>query len=325
MATKIKIWHVILVAAMCLVIGWAAVTYIPALDISDHGKGNTNPTQAPNSEVTRKVSFAVTDYFNGSAPSGTLYIYKSGTDIAYETLTVTSGAVTSSKTYSSGQVLDIKFDDGSNGKIWTTAVTVPTLSSGDADSGQYPQINLDSFTIGTYATDSLKAGSTSINDAGSYNNTLSGNTPIFKYELDNTGASNTGLMTSHDPTTDMDWGAWVVVKISGTGSETVNIASAGFDRTFWVGTTQYGLLELNANSLTTWKDSLGAYKYNEGVKCSGTQTVSFTPDMSGMVGTAITMQITAYMYIDPTYMQTHSGAVGSQAVQIAEQTVTLTN
>lgn len=325
---KLKIWHIAAIALILFVLVFALMqSGMLSLNMSGNGGngGNGNNVPAGKASVTRPITFTASDFFNGTQGSGTLTIFKSGADQASETLTLSSGSVTSSKAYTSGEMLDILYNDGSDSKLWINGVVVPTMSSADVQSQANNRISVDSFTHGTYTSDSLTQGATAVSDGDSYNNTLTGDTPTFSYKLTNTGDDNTGLMESSDPTTGYKWDVYVLVKFSGTGAETISISDAGFDNTLTVGTSQYGWIHLNPNALTIWKDSVGAYKTNDGTKCTGIQSIDFSPDLTGYVGTAVTMQITAYAYFDPTYLENHNGAVQSSAYQIAEQTVTLTN
>jgi len=327
---QLKIWHVIVIAA-CLLVGFAMLS--GALNVSMNIGGQRIAIDNNNDDidditgdelvnVNKLIKISVTDYFNGTDGSGTLAIYKSGSDQPTETLTISSGIATSGKTYTSGQVLNVLYNDASNSKHWET-LTVPKMFASDTQ-GDYNYLSKTSFTIGTYTSDYLTVGATSYDDAGTYNSTTTGTTPTFDYKLSNTGDDNTGLITSRDPTTGYDWNVYLLVKLSGTGAETIGMSNGGFDGTTMIGTTQYGWIELDANSLTIWKDSLGVYKYNDATKCAGLQTTSFDLDLTGYTGTAVTMQITAYAYFDPTYLTEHNGAVQSSAVAIAEQTETIT-
>lgn len=330
---QIKLWQVAAVAAVVFIGLWLIMGLLaPALNVSTGGGRIVIDTNNDDVDdvtgdklvtVNKLLKISVTDFFNGTDGSGTLAIYKSGADQASETLTISNGIATSGKVYQSGQRLDLLYNDGSNSKHWSTNVAVPKMTEGDAQSSTYNYMTKDSFTIGTY-TDALTVGSSAINDAGSYNSTLSGNTPTFDYKLTNS-VENTGIIESKDPTTGNQWGVYLLVKLSGTGAETISMSTTGgFDDVFMVGTTQYGWIHLTPAELTIWKDSNGAYKYLNNVKCDGSQTVSFDLDFTGYSGTAVTMQITAYAYFDPIYLQEHNGAVQTSAVAIAEQTVTLT-
>ncbi len=330
--TEIKLWHVALISLAVFVLAFAAMTYLPAANIQvggghfvvDNNGDNVDDNTGEQLQiVNRAVTFTAADFFNGSQGSGTLTTYKEGSDQPYETLTLASGSVTSSKPYQSNDVYNILYNDGSNSKLWINGVVIPKMAIAD----QYQannKVSLDSFMIGTYSSDSLTVGATGINDAGSYNSTTSGTTPTFSYKLTNTGSTNTGLMESNDPTTDYAYDVYLLVKLSGTGAETISMTDGNFDDYIMIGTTQYGWIHLDPNQLTTWKDSLGAYKYNDGTKCTGIQTIDFNLDLTGYSGTAVTMQITAYAYFDPQYLQDKNGAIPSSAYSLAEQTVTLT-
>jgi hypothetical protein len=306
-----------LILVLLIVVAGAYLVFTGKIDLSglqlpfsvqDTSKGNT---------VTKQVQFTFTDKYSGTAAgTKTFYVY-SGTSppVLLESLTTDAdGIKNTAKKYASGTHLYVKYVSG-NSKIWYD-VTVPAMGSDDAQASTYNTINLETFVIGTYATDTLRFGATSMNDNDKYNYTLSGTNPIFTYELANTGADNTGLMESFDPLYGCAWNVEVVVAISGTGYETV-IPSGG-DPPFTIGTTQYLTTHMSAEALTKWKV---ANQYQFGYQ--GTNSMSFSLDLSGYSSNGVTVQITAYAYADPAYAQAHGGQFGVDKVSLAEQTITL--
>ena len=280
--------------------------------------GGTGTTPDAGSITDRKIEFSFTDKYSGSAPTTkTFYIYKGTPAVLVETLTTvtTTGIVDSGKKYSSGTQLYIKYVD-SNAKIWYSVV-VPTMSEADAHANEYNSVDLDCFTASTYTQTLLVS---SIDASANYTvSTMGGNTaPIFVYQITNAGADNTGLIdsTTPDPIYGDSWGTWLVVKISGAGYETV--LPSGFDQTFQIGSTVYGVMHLSSEMLSKWKVGT-TYEYGY----TGGQTATFSLDLTGYTVNTATMVVTAYAYCDPAYAQTHGGNFGSSKVQLSTDTVTL--
>lgn len=265
--------------------------------------------------VNKPLDFALTDEYGGSAlGSKTLYLYDSDGETLLETLTTASdGTIATAFTYDSGRIVYIKYVSSNDKKWWK--ITVPKMNKADAESATVNTVALKAFTIGTYTSDTLKHGATSISDAGNYNFTASGETVTFVYSLANTGSDNTGIQDSYDPIYKMNWYVVMYVTFSGTDYEKVLVY--GFENDFTLGTTHYVASRLDAYRLTK-------HKVGNVYKSTGTLDFTFSLDGTGYTSSgSTTMQITVYAYSDPAYCQAHGGNVGPSAVQIAEHTVTL--
>ena len=266
-------------------------------------------------DVNKVLDFALTNEYAGSAlASKSLIILDSDGETQLESLTTgADGTISSAFVYPSGKVIYVKYEDSNDKQIFP--ITVPQMTASDAQSATVNSIALKSFTIGTYTSDTLYHGATSIADAGSYNFTASGDTPTFRYGLANSGSDNTGLKDSYDPLYKMNWQTVLYVTFSGTEYEKVLVYGFGHDWT--LGTTHYVASRLNSYDLTREVD--GTH-----IKSDGTATFTFSLDGSGYSDSgATTMQIYVYAYSDPVYCQTHGGAYGVEAVQLAEHTVSL--
>jgi hypothetical protein len=267
--------------------------------------------------VNKVLDFALTDQYGGSAlASKTLLVYDSDGETQLESLTTGSdGTITTAFLYPSGKVIYVYYES-SNDKQWWR-ITVPKMTSADVETATVNTITLKSFTIGTYTSDTLYHGATSIADDGSYNATASGDSPTFRYTLANSGSDNTGLMDSYDPLYKHNFWTCIYVTFSGTDYEKALVY--GFQYDYTLGTTHYVASRLDSYALTREVDGIT-------VKSEGTQTFVFSLDLSGLGASAsITMQIYAYTYTDPEYSKTHGGAYGTEAVQIAEHAVTITD
>jgi hypothetical protein len=279
-----------------------------------HGNGGGSGTA-----VDRQLQIALTDKYSGAAlASKTIYLYTGNPPVLAEALTTNgAGVATTADKYNSSTLLNIEYVSG-NSKIWY-AVTVPTMNAADAQSQTYNSIDLQAFTIGTYSQ-TLEVSS--VNAASNYTiSTMGGNVaPTFVYQITNTGADNTGLMNSQtpDPIYGDMWQTYLVVTLSGTNYNTVLMN--GFDQTFPNGLSTVGVIQLNPNMLTLWK--VGNV-FEPGY--TGGQTLTFSLDLSGYVGNAATMTVTAYAYCDPNYAQSHGGNFGNAKVQLSTCTVDLKN
>lgn len=308
-------WVLIILIAAVVVI---AAVKTPKIDLGNLGSqlGIGGETTGETGEVVnRAIEFSFTDAYSGAAASTkSVYVYDAEMALKHSLTTDSNGLCHTTVGYPSGTILNVKYVDG-NSKIWYR-VKVPTLQGSEVQASTYNPVALSTFTIGTYTVDALKVGGASINDAGTYNHTASGNNPIFRYDLANTGADNTGLMTSYDPIYEQDWQVWVVVSFSGTNYETIVLG--GFDTQFPLGNTVYGCDQANAQALTLWKVG---NNYKAGYE--GTDSVSWSLDLTGYSGAGVTMQIEVYAYASPAYAQAHGGNFGVTKLEIAEQTVTL--
>lgn len=331
----------IIIVAMLLSVGIAsyALTGSPFLGYgTTWGTGQATPapsgfvpTPTPNSLVTTSAPLfgLVTDKFLGTTTStNTVIIYPYGSDQALtSTTTSIDGSYNTTGTlYTSGQVVNVYWATATTAysKLWTQ-MTIPQVASGGIYTNGYITMPLTGFTNGTYTAPALTwVGNTTALTSGQddyYTN--NGTTPTFQYKLTNTGASGTGLIESRDPNVlvngqAMQWGVYLVVKFSGVSSEAVNLNNAGFDGHFSVGTTQYGYIHLDPNALTIWKNADGSYKtYGNNEKYQGTQTVTFSPDFTGVgSATTVVMTVNTYMYTDPAYALANSGNWGSYKVAL---------
>jgi len=318
MANKNTMMWIVVIALIVIVLGGGTATNFDLSNFDlqelwDKYFGGVTDTGLV--DVNKVLDFALTDEYVGSAlTSKSLIIYDSDGETQLESLTTgADGTIATAFLYPSGKVVYVKYED-SNDKQWFQ-VTVPQMRASDAETATVNTIALKSFSIGTYTSDTLYVGATSIADAGSYNFTASGDTPTFRYGLANSGNDNTGLKDSYDPLYKMNWHTVVYVTFSGTDYEKILVY--GFTNDWTLGTTHYVASKLNSYALTREVDGTT-------IKSDGTLTFSFSLDGSGTGGSAsTTMQIYVYAYSDPVYSQTHGGAFGVEAVQIAEHTVTL--
>jgi len=269
--------------------------------------------------VNKQLRFHVIDaYSGGPVASKTdkfgLYGSDGDTIIEADLDTDANGLITTGSPYPSGDLMYLRYED-SNDKQWFP-FTVPKMQKSDAEAVTYNIITLEGFTIGTYTTDGLKiANGTTYADASTYNISTDGASPHFTYSLANTGNDNTGLMASYDTIYDHPWDVELYVTFSGTEYEKLIIH--GFSYSFTLGTTHYVGKTLDPYALTL-------HFVGTDYKSLGTEEVSFWIDTTGTSAScSVTMQITVKAYASHSYAQTHGGSYGSEAVELAEHTVTI--
>lgn len=308
-------WSIILIAIVLILVigGGSQIRDFEIPDLSGLLGGTTEPKDNK-VLVDKRLTLVLMDKYAGSVIGGTptIDIYDSDGFTKLETLTIGTGTADSALPYESGRVLYFRYE-ATNDKVWWKE-TVPKQNPQDAEALTRNTMRLDAFAIGTYTSDTLIHGATSIDDAGEYNFTTSGNVMSFTYTLANSGADNTGLISSYDPVYDMKWSPVVYVTFSGTNYETVLVYD--FDYDYTLGTTHYVASIADDYALTIHK------KANQFLS-AGTWSISFTLDGTGYSGSACTMQFYVYMYSDPNYAMNHGGSYGPEKVEIAEHTVTL--
>jgi len=306
----------LILIAIVLILVLGGGMNLPNIDLSGLGDWFKGPTDGEDGKVLvdKRLTLVLMDKYAGAVVSGTptIDIYDSDGFTPIETVTIGSGTGDSALPYESGRVLYFRYES-TNDKMWWKQ-TVPKQNPQDAEALTRNTMRLDAFSIGTYTSDTLIHGATSIDDAGEYNFTTSGSVMSFTYTLANSGSDNTGLISSYDPVYDMKWSPVVYVTFSGTNYETVLVY--GFDYDYTLGTTHYVASEADSYALTIHK------KANQFLS-AGTWDITFTLDGTGYSGSSTTMQIYVYMYSDPNYAMNHGGSYGPEKVELAEHTVTL--
>lgn len=311
--SAISMTTILIIAAVGFGAYWAYTNgYFDDLDLSFSATGGTGNKV----DVNKKIQFTWTAEWSGTvANAKTFYVYDESLALRETLTTAATGIVASSQNYPSGTKLYIKYDD-TNNQIWYE-ITVPQMTSDEAQSQTYNDVSLKYYAIGTYTVDTLRAGGIDFADGSTYNVSSNGTTPTFIYTLANTGADNTGLIDSYDPIYKCAWQTWVTGKISGDNASLVIVNGA--DYVFTVGTDTYFAERVSSSALSKWK--VGA-SYVPGY--TGGDSCSWSLDLSGFTATsAATMQITVYSCADPVYAMTHAGNFGVDKVTLAEQTVSL--
>ena len=305
----------ILVAIVLILVLGGGMT-LPSIDLGDLSGWFAGPDGVDDGKVNveKRLTLVLMDKYAGAViASKTVKVYDSDGFTPLEDVTIGAGGTgDSALPYASGRVLYFRYED-SNDKLWWKE-TVPKQNPQDAEALTRNTMVLEAFAIGTYTSDTLIHGATSIADAGEYNFTTSGNVMSFTYSLANSGSDNTGLISSYDPEYDMKWNVVVYITFSGTNYETVLVY--GFDYDYTLGTTHYVASDADPYALTIHK------KANMFLS-AGTWDITFTLDGTGYSGSSTVMQIYVYMYSDANYAMNHGGSYGTEKVELAEHTVTL--
>lgn len=300
----------IIIIALILLFAW----YMGFLPIGYKAPQPPEQTTTPITEVAvnKNLKFAVIDKWAGSAvASATIYLYDLDKKLLETLTTASDGTATTALTYKSGTQLYV-YILKSNSKLWKK-ITVPTMAPADAEALTYNPIRLDFFTICS-GSDSLMDNNGNTWTDGSTYYTSNGTTPQFTYSF-YVSTDNTGFIESYDPLKDTDWKAVVWMELSGTGYTKVIVT--GFDGGFEKGTTMYYYKLISPDEITK-------YKVGNTYILQGAMTVTFNLDLTGLSsGDSVTMQLYLYVYDSPDYMSKY-GSHPSEAVQLAEQTVTLT-
>lgn len=202
---------------------------IPLLDEDEEPPITTQCQSGPNApialEKTWKITIAKNTGGNIGTSTDTVVIYEVDTLTVHEdNLDPASGVVTTGLTYKSGDTYNILYNN-SNTQQWFNGIEVP-YHCVDTDSNHYSTI--ESYAIGTYViTLTYSGNTTSMETSGTYNYTSEGTTPSFTVRIDNT-ADNTGLLSSKNAITGLDYKPVLLIVLNGTGFDTVTMKSAQF-------------------------------------------------------------------------------------------------
>ena len=310
---RLKTWHILLIILiLAWYFGWISFKGFTPEEVQI---GTEQPSEEGLITVTRQIKFTVTDKYAGSAASGTIYIYAEDGKTLLESGSLSSGAYTTSDSYTSGTILWVKIDDGSNSILWKK-ITVPKMNPADAESITTNSVKIEFFDICTL-TDTLQDSlGNSYSDNANWNKTSGGNpgqsvaTATYSVYV---GSDNDGFMSSYDPIYGYEFGAWLIVEVSGTGYTSVVLT--GFDMAYEKGTTMYYWYRIPDTGITKWKVG-NEYVY------PGAWSFSWTVDLSGYSGDQADMQIYVKAYASPEYHQKY-GDYGPYDVTLAEQTINL--
>jgi len=274
------------------------------------------PTPTPSQfSASVPIEFVVKDQWQGGAvDSATIDFYIHGSNVKEETLTTSSGKATSSFSYKSGTLLDVYVALGDT-KYWFIGVQVPYYDTAEkAAAVTKHQIALDFWTLGSYAISVVGPDGNAISDNGNLNKTVLGNTPTLTVTIRNT-VDNTGFKSCSDPIEGYMDQAIVLLKLTGTGSESVILKAPSWPYKE-IGNDRYWGSAIPDADLTRIKAADGT------VTQEGVHTFSVSLDLTNYSGDLADLVITVYAYSSWDYFN-YYGAAGADAVQLAQMTINL--
>jgi len=273
-----------------------------------HGALPPSPTDVA---VNKPIKWCVIDDYAGGGIA-TVYLYVYDTQLrkfegdGSNYTTASDGTLTSGLAYKSDTQLKV-YAVKSNSKAWYD-VTVPRMSSQDAQSATSNPITLRFFTVISSPSLTLLHQGVSISDGGNYNKTTYTDTRSFTFSIFNSN-DNTGYKESHDPLNDINWYTIVYLKQFDTGYETISL-------TGWDGSTEKG------SAMYYWKrvtaegaNGITRYKVGQTYTWIGAWSFSFEADFTGYTGSSTDWDIMIYMYSDPVYWQAKT-SYGPNALQL---------
>ena len=286
-----------LIVVLAVYMGWMSIPGInfTAGNIGGGGGGGGNPVLEA---VNKPIKFTVINPYDGAAQDSDadgLKIYTSDLVPVESLNTDAAGQATTSNSYASGaQIYALYAHDSS--RQWYQ-ITVPKLSAADADSLTTTPITLKTYDY-TAPTLSVRTANnaTVIADAGEYNQTIGGASPVFTVSWFE-GTDGQGYISSFDPVYGIKNEAVLVVKVSNTNYDQVSLS--GFDGSKESGSAMYYWKALSDETLTKWKVG-DSYRY------PGTGSFSFSASLSGYSGDAADMDIYIYYNADPSWFVSHN-------------------
>jgi len=322
---KNKSWVAYLVLA-CIALIAIAYAYQPAWfnSFMPSQQVVNQPTPQPTIaagtvSVTKPIKIVANDELAGGVLDGTtsaIKLYANDGHTLLETLSLSSGSVTSANSYPSNTQLWIEYYydttiDAYN--FWH--MTVPQMTPADAESLTSNTIAVSTREAGAYTDSLMTSGGLTFTDGSVFNQTAAANqTGTMTYNLYTT-SDNTGYPQFFDPIYQIDVKPVVWATLSG-GSYT-SISLTGFDGSFEKGTTMYYYKVMAPNDVS--KQKVGNM-----YTIAGVGAVTFGFDASGWsnatAATYTTLQMYLEIYSSPTYMDNH-GTYGPYVFVGAEQTV----
>jgi hypothetical protein len=259
--------------------------------------------------VTKPLKIAVVDPIAGSAvASATVKVYE-GQTLKESLTTGSDGTVTTTLPYPSDAVLNIYVVSGSS-KIWKT-VTVPKMSTQDAESLTTNYVSIETFTLGTYSIKITDQFGNTYASGGTLNFTTLGAETVSLTVTIYNSADNTGYISSFDPINNVNWQAWLVASTGGS-----SVTYTGAERNVQRGTTTYYLNHIADDGLIRQKVG------NSYVK-QGVTSVTITVGKGSLTaGSSQAFTYTLYGYFDADYFATN-GIGSPDAASLATFSLTL--
>jgi len=306
MALKLKDWHIALIVIVLLAAWYYGYMKLPV---------QIQPVpETPTEElvkVNKPLKFSLSDPLGGSA-IGTASVKIYGSDrVLKESLTTGSdGTVTSALPYSSDGVIYVKVSKSGYVTRWFT-VTVPKMTTADAQSLTSNFISLSTYNLGTYTIKATDQFGNSYSSGGTLNYTTLGVTSVsVTFTIYNT-EDDSGYISSYDYVNGINLNA---AFLSATAGSSVTVTGAG--SSVQRGSNTYWITILSDDGLTR---QLVGDKY---VK-TGVSSVTITFGKGSLAaGSSQAFTFNLYDYFDQGYFATN-GVGGPDAASLASFTLTL--
>ena len=287
-----------------LVFGVVLLAYGPQLADYFSQANIAQPSETISGEIVNKqLKIVVLDkYGGGTWSSGTVYIYDTSMNLLESGALDSSGTYTTALPYKSDTVLNVCVVDGNN-KLWTK-ITVPRMSSADAETQIYNVITIKAFTLPSSLD--LKIGFEGTVTNGSTNLTILGKTGTLDLYI--TRVAGYGFIPSqaYDFSTKAwkQWSAYAVITVP--KGMVISGAIASYD--VGDGTVKY-LIPLAEPDVSA---------YSTETSLTVTKGIGF--DASAVDSGS--MKIEIYVYGDPSNFSL-TDSLGSDAISLGSITVTL--
>jgi hypothetical protein len=295
---------IILLTIAALAIVPLAVTFIGGLGGNGGGGTTTNTTTQQQGTIeTLQWDIFTDDKYAGGQADCAVAIYDPATNLVVESgETGSDGKWTTSGYFTSDEVFDIKFGNGTFVEYWARGVRVPrfvgTVLSGATHKSTFEVVDQGTFSIAM----SYGASRTAISNAGSYNQTTLSSTVTFYFTIRNTEAES-GFISSHNPIVDMDCNAVLEIFVNGT-----NYQYVAWDNNYEPdnnGARQSWYIPIQDEDIVYDLDAEGKELLD------GNRVVSADFDFSSVVGDGVDVNARLILGTSISYLDSHTGLPGS--------------
>jgi hypothetical protein len=309
---KIVTMFIIVVLICAFIVGTVAFfVYVgPHIQRFFGGGGDGNQTTTTTTTTvtggtveTLQWSFTLNDRYAGGLADCAIAIVDPQTHEDLESgETGTDGVWESTQYYTSDNIYDLRFGNGTYVEEWVLGVSVPrfqgTILTGSKHRSSFEVTDQGTFTL------SMAYGSsrTTISDTGDYNQTTSGNTETFYFSIYNTEVDS-GYWSSRNPILDMDCTPVLEIYFTGSDYQDVQWTNNYLDKND--GAKQSYYIPLTDLSVTYDVDAQGNMVH------SGQYTLSASLDFTNVAGDAVDVYCRLILGTSPSYLQGHSGLPSS--------------
>jgi len=246
------------------------------------------------------TKFAVGDLWaGGNIGTATITIYKYATLEQVESASTSSGVYTTTKALTSGDRYWVYIAKSSAFKYYD--VTIPDYESSSPPANHL--VNLDFYSVGSYAFKVYDPTGTAIADGGNYNVTAGTNYPTFTVMM-GPPSDDTGVMNTYDPVKALDREVLFYFRVTGNATNTASntLIILNVESLYSVTTTdRYFGFTITPGDLVRDKKPDGTY-VSEGIK-----SFSLSMDASGVpAAETIFLTFNLYALTNKAYMKTYT-------------------